>query len=69
MQDKALNFQSTFGVTMPEMINRLSQAKIGPEISYAFKPTKDLTLEPFAGCSCLERCRRNNSRRYRHLGG
>ena len=53
MQDKALNYQDTFGVAIPEITSGLGQAKVGPQFSYHYLWNPGLVLEPYAGVQLI----------------
>lgn len=52
-EDRSLAYQDTFGVTIPSVTSRLGQFKVGPQVTYKFKSSTDLLIEPRFGVQVI----------------
>jgi len=48
LDETSESYADTFGVLIPEVTNRLGQAKAGPEVAYRFQSISGATFEPHA---------------------
>lgn len=53
IEGKSQSYADTFGITMPDVKNALGQAEVGPEISYKWRASDDLIVQPKAGAQLI----------------
>lgn len=53
IEDTTESYKDTFGITISSITSRLGQAKIGPEIAYAFRLSSGMIVEPHAAIQLI----------------
>ena len=53
IQDAARSYSDAFGVLIPEVVSRLGQARVGPEIGYRRRLRSGMVLEPRGGLQLI----------------